>query len=567
MTANRAASGKFIMLIVGIMILVSSCTKSGSLSPEQIEYKKICTDTGFQWMKMRPMLDAKYTSEEECYGCMAGFNHICNKDDFIEKVSNINGVSIENFSTVKSSEPVELKNGDVFQLKALPIVKEIAGYKVKMYSYNGQIPGPLLKVRQSSKIFVNFTNMLDMETTIHWHGIRVDSRFDGVPNVSQKTIMPKESFVYDIEFPDEGVYWYHPHVREDIQQELGLYGNIYVEPNDKEYFNKADSEAFIFLDDFKFRSNGVVKFGREDATEALSGRYGNVMFINGDGNYSLRINKGSVVRFFLTNAANARVFNLSIDEHKLKIAGGDSGKFEHEYFADALVIAPAERFILEVYFGTAGKFEIASKSPQGEYVLGSIEIADSGTPNSDIEKTFLSLKENAEIKNSISGFEIFFDKKPDYELILALDSPVHEMERIVANSKENIEWEDSMQRMNEMSTSKNTHWVNLDNKTGKKNMENVYDVNLGDIKKIRLINPLDSMHPMQHPMHLHGQRFLVIEDNGIRNQNLVWKDTVLVRKGSTVDLLMNFSNPGEWMIHCHIPEHLESGMMSKFVVR
>ena len=129
-----------------------------------------------------------------------------------------------------------------------------------------------------------------------------------------------------------------------------------------------------------------------------------------------------------------------------------------------------------------------------------------------------------------------------------------------------MEWEDDMFMMNSMSNSDNTKWVIRDAKTGKENDDLVYKVVVGDIKKIRIYNDPNSMHPMQHPMHLHGQRFLILSQDGVPNENLVWKDTVLVSKGSTVDILVDFSNPGQWLLHCHISEHMESGMMTSFSV-
>ena len=132
--------------------------------------------------------------------------------------------------------------------------------------------------------------------------------------------------------------------------------------------------------------------------------------------------------------------------------------------------------------------------------------------------------------------------------------------------KEGIEWEDEMPKMNVMATDKNTKWILKDKKTGKKNMDLGYQVRVGDIKKIRFFNDPESPHPMQHPIHLHGQRFLVLSVNGEENTNLVWKDTVLVQKGATVDILVDFTNPGDWMFHCHISEHLTAGMMGVFRV-
>jgi len=136
----------------------------------------------------------------------------------------------------EASEVLDLKDGDTLNLSIDIVKKEIAGQTVKMFGYNGQIPGPLLKIAQNSAISVNVVNNLDVETTVHWHGLRLDNKFDGVPGISMETQQPGESFQYELKFTDEGIYWYHPHVREDYQQEMGLYGNMLVAPVLLEFF-------------------------------------------------------------------------------------------------------------------------------------------------------------------------------------------------------------------------------------------------------------------------------------------------------------------------------------------
>ncbi|MBI2661219.1 multicopper oxidase domain-containing protein, partial [Candidatus Woesearchaeota archaeon] len=239
-------------------------------------------------------------------------------------------LSEEEFKSV-----VEIGNDEIFQLTAFPVNKEISGRKIRMYSYNGDIPGPLIKVKQGSTIYINFTNRIDMETTVHWHGIRLDNKFDGVPHETQEPVMPGESFLYQLKFPDEGIYWYHPHAREDKQQELGLYGNIIVEPSSKGYYNNVSKEVFLFLDDIKLAKNDADAFGKDFTRFALMGRFGNVMLINGKEEYNLDAAKGDAVRFYITDSANARPFNFSISGHRLKMIGSDSGKNERESMADS----------------------------------------------------------------------------------------------------------------------------------------------------------------------------------------------------------------------------------------
>ena len=145
-------------------------------------------------------------------------------------------------------------------------------------------------------------------------------------------------------------------------------------------------------------------------------------------------------------------------------------------------------------------------------------------------------------------------------------------------SNEGIEWEDPMPQQNAMSTKHNTKWKFIDETSAAENMDIAYNFKVGDTVKIRLVNDptspsglrgasKGSNHPMQHPIHFHGQRFLVLTVDGESNKNLVWKDTVLVEKGQSVDILLDASNPGDWMFHCHIAEHLTNGMMGMLRVK
>jgi FtsP/CotA-like multicopper oxidase with cupredoxin domain len=133
-------------------------------------------------------------------------------------------------------------------------------------------------------------------------------------------------------------------------------------------------------------------------------------------------------------------------------------------------------------------------------------------------------------------------------------------------SGDGIEWEDTMPMMNQMSTDKSLTWILRDKATGQENDQIQYSFKKGDKVKIRLFNDPNSMHPMQHVIHFHGNRFVVLAVDGVKNTNPVWKDSVLVPTGAKVDILLDLSNSGTWMGHCHIPEHMGSGMMMKYKV-
>ena len=136
-----------------------------------------------------------------------------------------------------------------------------------------------------------------------------------------------------------------------------------------------------------------------------------------------------------------------------------------------------------------------------------------------------------------------------------------------AREADGIEWEDDMVDVNRITTPANMHWSFVDRETGAVNHAIDWQFRVGDQVKLRLVNEMDSDHPMHHPFHIHGAgRFVVLARDGVAEDNLVWKDTVLVRTGETVDILLDVTNPGLWMAHCHIAEHHESGMMFSFNV-
>ena len=487
-------------------------------------------------------------------------SHVSSEDGATKITSFERGIG--GLETAKNSQIVVVDDEKTYQLSSMPVIKKIDGNSIRMYGYNGQIPGPLIKVKQGSTIYVNFTNNAEFETTIHWHGIRHDFKFDGVAGVSQEPIKSGESFLYKLSFPDAGVFWYHPHIREDLEQELGLYGNIIVEPKDENYFNKVDKEVTLFLDDLLIENNGAVPFDAKKSTFTLMGRFGNVMLLNGNEDYSLSVNQGEVVRFYLTDSANTRPFNFKIEGHKLKLIGSDIGKYEKEEFVDSVIISPGERYIVEALFDREGVFSIQHKTPQKAHNLGKINVIKSNSKNNNFDK----LRENNDIKSDIGKFRKYFDSEPDFEFELTLSQNV--MMGVGMGTSDPIEWEDTghSEMMNRMSDTNNVKWIIKDRKTGKENLDIMYDIKKGDVKKIRIVNDKNTMHPMQHPIHLHGQRLLVLRINGKQNDNSVWKDTVLIPSGQSIDLLVDFSNSGEWMMHCHIAEHLEAGMMAMFNV-
>lgn len=481
--------------------------------------------------------------------------------------------STEGLPEAKPSEIIELKTGDTFNLSADIVRKDINGRRVKMLGYNGEIPGPTLKMPQGSEVKVHFTNHTDVETTIHPHGLRLDAKYDGNPHISQEPIKPGESFDYIFRFPDAGIYWYHPHIREDYTQELGMYGNFVVTPAEPDYWSPVNREVPLFIDDILLDENGIAAFNKKTSDHTMMGRFGTTMLVNGKTDYKLEVAQGEVVRFYLTNSANSRTFNVTIPGITMKLVGGDNGKYEHETLVDHVILSPSERIVVEVFFNNSGNYRLENNTPESKYTLGNIEVMPSPGPSS-YENEFYTLRNNQDVISDIDSFRPSFDKIPDKTLKLTATSKMmnHNMgmmmhSSIASNENElsGIEWEDSMGMMGMMMDSQ-IKWQIVDEATGKANMAIDWAFKVGDQVKIRIVNDQQSAHPMQHPIHFHGQRFVVLSRNGVKNTNLIWKDTALIRTGETVDILIDMSNSGNWMTHCHIAEHLENGMQFMFRV-
>jgi FtsP/CotA-like multicopper oxidase with cupredoxin domain len=562
---------------------------------------------------------------------------------------------------------LELADGDTLELRVGPVAKPLGDTTVRMLGYNGSIPGTTLKVAQDSEIGVHVENHGDLDTTVHWHGLRLENRYDGVPHETQAPIPVGGEFSYHIQFPDPGLYWYHPHIREDYTQELGLYGNILVVPADPDYWPPADHDQILTLDDILIEDGQVAPFSPTETSYAAMGRFGNQLLVAGDPDLHLSFRAGEVVRLWLTNTANTRVFNVTLPGARMKLVGGDSGRVEHQEFVEQVVLAPSERVVVDVLVESPGELALKHQTPNRTYRLAAITVTE-GAP-STAGTRFGQLRRAPELEAERAQLEPWLAAAPDKTLALVAqmddpaampeaagpvtyacpmhpdvtsaepgrcpkcgmkllasqaptvtsyacpmhpevvsDQPGHcpkcGMKLLATGSErtttadhdhagmdhsgmeqadmddsamehsgmghggaEGIEWEDDMVEVNRQTTSATMHWRFLDRTTGADSPAIDWRFTVGDRVKIRLINEMASDHPMHHPFHLHGAgRFLVLARNGVTEPNLVWKDTVLVRTGQTVDILFDVTNPGLWMAHCHIAEHMQSGMMFSFNV-
>ena len=490
------------------------------------------------------------------------------------------GMDVSMFPEAKPSEIIDMADGDTLHMDASLVRRTINGREYVMMAYGGMYPGPLIRADRGSKVIVEFTNNIDMPTTVHWHGLRLDNAFDGIPGLTQDPVETGESFTYELKFPDTGMYWYHPHMREDVQQDLGLYGNMLVDPSEDDYYAPVNREVPLILDDILVDANGLFPYGEEAPTHALMGRFGNVMLVNGISDYNLDIQAGEVVRFYLTNVANTRTFNVTFDGARIKVIADDVSKLEHEQFVSSVIIAPAERYIVDVYFDEARTYNLTNSIQAIDHFRGIFvpethhlgTITASGQASQSHADAFAEARTNEDTIADIDQFRRYFDKAPDHNLRLTIETKdLHpltmRMMEVDTLYFPPIEWNEGMPMMNWLSTGEEARWTLLDEDTGQKSMEINWQWEVGDVVKIRIFNDPSSFHPMNHPFHVHGQRFVITHIDGVENRNMGWKDTTIIPVGSTIDILVDVTNPGKWMAHCHIAEHLHAGMMLGFEVR
>jgi len=559
---------------------------------------------------------------------------------------------------------VQLVDGDQYTLRIAPVSKRIGDATVRMLAYNGAIPGPTLRVPEGSELLVDVENRGDMEATVHWHGLRLENRFDGT-HETQEAIPVGGRYSARVAFPDPGIYWYHPHIREDYNQEMGLYGNVVVVPSDPDYWPAVHRELALTLDDVLIEDGQVAAFSRDETTYSAMGRFGNVLLVAGEPELALTAQAGEVVRLYLTNTANTRVFKVALPGARMKLVGGDSGRCEREQFVEDVVLAPSERAVVDVLFETPGKLTLEHRTPDRTYTLADVTVTEDRAAPA-LSEAFTVLRTDPELSAERERLAPLVDAAPDKTLAFvaemdmgepdvgaggaliytcpmhlevvsdepgrcpscgmkliaeaaptgfacpmhpdvtsetadrcpecgmkliparlvrsqavahgghghddAPDAGDHEHHEHAAHGHSHedaggIEWEADMVEVNKLTAPANMRWMFVDRSDDAENHAIEWQFRVGDRVKIRLVNEMDSDHPMHHPFHIHGAgRFLILARDGVVEPNLVWSDTVLVRTGETVDIVLEVTNVGRWMAHCHIAEHHESGMMFSFDV-
>lgn len=397
------------------------------------------------------------------------------------------------------------------------------GY-LNVWSYNNQVPGPEIRIDKGDTLRINFANKLSQETTIHFHGIRVPNAMDGVPGVTQEPIKPGESFTYEFTPKDAGTFWYHPHVRGSEQVERGLYGVIVVEDPDEP---KYDQDKVMVLDDWRLDETGQIDPRFNTGGDLMhDGRWGNLITVNGESNYSLPTKAGERIRLRLINTSNARVYKLDFGELDAQGFAVDGMLARETFNAQWFELAPGNRLDVDI------AIPLISRSKP--YLIRDVFTRQANNLASLTVEDILSTPKTFDTPQA--------QQFPDWTQ--ASISKIDKEYRLNARrgGRFGIEW-----------TINDKAYPDYDPITLKKGKFNV----------IRFTNESHRLHPM----HLHGQFFKVLSRNGQLVDEPFLRDTVLIKSQETVDLGLVPLDEGSWANHCHALEHAEAGMMTVVEVK
>lgn len=409
----------------------------------------------------------------------------------------------------------------------------LPGHVTDAFAYNGSVPGPTLEVHEGDRVIIHFKNNLPEKTTVHWHGLHIPAAMDGSP---MRPIAAGAQFDFSFTIPrgSAGTYWYHPHpdMRSDYQIGKGLYGAIIVrDANDP--LPASIMEKVLILSDNRFLPDGSIDFSRagtpQGIVDEVNGREGNVLFVNGRVMPTLAIRSGEVQRWRVINVAASRIFRLAIPGQTMLHVGNDGGLFERPVEVQEVLLANSERVELLVRgSGPPGSRATLQTLPYDRY--------DPHTRPDDWNQArpVLSLQHGEA------------PPLPRVPLPSVL-RPVPALDTARVTARRTLVMSQGM----------------INNK-----LMDMRRVDIAARLGATEIWQVENVVAMDHPFHLHGFEFQVLDRDGVPEPFRSWKDVVNVRKHETVRFIVRFDDfPGKWMYHCHILTHEDHGMMGILEVR
>jgi FtsP/CotA-like multicopper oxidase with cupredoxin domain len=409
------------------------------------------------------------------------------------------------------------------ELEARPSDWEIApGHRVNGYAFNGEVPGPTIEARVGEELVVVLKNGLPEPTVIHWHGLRVPAEMDGT-DLTQELVKPGETFEYRFTPPDAGTFWYHSHANETEQVEKGLYGALIVRGEEP---LQLDGERVLVFDDLTLNGRGqIARFGGFE--QRHDGRQGATALLNGRTDVEFVLSAGQVERWRCVNASSARYVRLSIGGSAFLVLGTDGGLLPSAQEAREVLLTPGERVDLAV-----GPF------PEGDVIgIESLPYTrGAGWPGKEDGARFGTVRVGPPAPSQAHIPTVLRTVAP---LVSGAAAPTRS---VILGSKRN-----KRRGVDFLINGERHHMAD--------------PVKVGELQVWDIVNETH----MEHPFHLHGFFFQVLDENGRAPSVPAWKDTVNLRGHSTVRIAwMPDDRPGRWMCHCHILEHHQAGMMATF---
>jgi FtsP/CotA-like multicopper oxidase with cupredoxin domain len=435
-----------------------------------------------------------------------------------------------------------------YRLTAAPATVNLTGDghpDSAVWAYDGKVPGPELRVRQGDPVRVVLSNKLGEDTTVHWHGIRLPNAMDGVPGLTQKPIRPGESFIYEFTPPDAGTFWYHPHADSLQQLGRGLAGALIVEEREP---IAVERDLLWLIQDWRLQSDGRIASGFGNRMEAgMSGRIGNTVTINGRALDHVPAKAGERWRLRIVNAALARIVALRFEGHKPIVLAYDGQPSDpHPLDAGRLTLGPAMRADLLIDMaGEPGRSYAVIDDFYRDLAYKLVDVVyDPEKPARERLPDPPMLPPNPLPEPDLAGAE-----RHEIALQGGMMSAMMGGTGMMGRGGMGI------MGMSGPSWAMNGMSMTGD---GQRDMPPLLTLNRGRSYILELRNET----AWWHPMHLHGHSFRVVSRNGKANPLKEWRDTVLVPPREMVEIAFVADNPGDWMFHCHVTDHQETGMMA-----
>ncbi len=415
------------------------------------------------------------------------------------------------------------------------------GPQTEVWCYNDSVPGPEIRLRQGDRLRVLVENQLPQETTVHWHGLRIPHAMDGVPDLTQPPIPTGQAFRYEFQVPDAGTFWYHPHVRSSEQQGRGLYGVLVVEEAEPPV---VDRDVIWVIDDWRLTEKGAISETFDHPRDlSHDGRLGNVATLNGLDSGAFAVRAGERLRLRIVNTANARIFALRFEGHRpLVIALDGQPATPHEPEDGRLIIPPAGR--VDVILDMQGE-------PGGRYA-----VMDEFYPRQSYRYLDLVYDQAAPVRDSPLDAAAALVPNPIPEPSLA-DAQRHDI--VLAGGAmggmRSAILDGQALEIGELA-GRGKVWALNGIAAHGHVMEPLFTFQLGRTQILSIRN--ETAFP--HPMHLHGHSYRLLSLNGRPVSGTPWLDTVLLAADDRVEVAFVADNPGDWLFHCHVLEHMQAGM-------